>query len=187
MKRIVRLTQPAAEPITLTEAKAHLRVDDTAEDTLITAMISAARDYCERYCNRAWAEADFLETFDSFNDNGLPLTDPGAKELIAIEYLSADGTPGTISVSDCTLDTELGIIDYSGDWPAGATRVKVSYTAGANADQSSPEYVPESVILAMKLVLTDMYENRAAQQWTQIFENPAADRLLHLNRVGLGV
>jgi len=187
MYRLIRLTEPAAEPISTTDAKLHLRVDVSTDDTLIAAMVSAARDACERYCGRAWAEATFIEAFDSFPDGGIQLTDPGAKSVQSIEYLDADGTVGTITGSSLTFDDELNIVDYGVDWPTGATRVKVYYTAGANANQSAPEYVPESIILAMKLLITDFYENRASQQWQQLYSNPAADRLMHSYRVGLGV
>jgi len=34
-RSLVRATEPANEPVTLTEAKAHLRIDTTSEDTLV--------------------------------------------------------------------------------------------------------------------------------------------------------
>lgn len=40
------------EPITSAEAKLYLRVDDTAEDTLIGHLITAAREFAERHENR---------------------------------------------------------------------------------------------------------------------------------------
>jgi len=40
-------TAPASEPITLAEAKLYLRVDTTADDALITALITAARETVE--------------------------------------------------------------------------------------------------------------------------------------------
>ena len=36
-----------AEPITLEEAKTHLRVDTNADDSLIEGLIAAARNHCE--------------------------------------------------------------------------------------------------------------------------------------------
>ena len=187
MSRVIRVTSPSAEPVSLNDAKDHLRVDGTDDNTLISLIISAARDAAERYCNRAWAEATFIQSFERFPIAGpLRLIDIGAKLVTSIEYMADDGTIATISGSSLTLDSDLGLIDYALDWPAG-TRVKVTYVAGANADQSAPEYVPESVIFAIKLMLTDYYENRNAQQWQQLYVNPTSERLLHSYRVGLGV
>src|SRR5690242_18545156 len=42
------ITPPTSEPITLEEAKLHLRVDGVDDDTLITMLITAAREEVER-------------------------------------------------------------------------------------------------------------------------------------------
>jgi len=57
---------PAIEPVTLDELKAHCRVDTTADDALLTALIVAARQWAEHYTGRAfisqtwqyWIDAD---------------------------------------------------------------------------------------------------------------------------------
>lgn len=49
-----RTTDPASEPVTLAEAKAHLRIDHADEDTYLTSLITAAREYAESYTSRAF-------------------------------------------------------------------------------------------------------------------------------------
>lgn len=49
--RIVNVTEPIIEPVTLLEAKQHARVDTVDDDNLIEIYITAARRYVENYCN----------------------------------------------------------------------------------------------------------------------------------------
>ena len=62
-----------AEPISLAEAKEHLRVFGSGNDTLIAGLISTAREHVERYTGRALAVASY--TFASTDETAwaLPL------------------------------------------------------------------------------------------------------------------
>ena len=46
-------TAPVNEPWTLSDVKNYLKVDTSADDTLITTLISAARQAAESYLNMA--------------------------------------------------------------------------------------------------------------------------------------
>ena len=49
------ITPPAFEPVSLIEAKTHLRVDYEDQNAEISSLITAARVYCEQYQHRAYA------------------------------------------------------------------------------------------------------------------------------------
>ena len=62
-----QITLPAAEVISLAEAKNYLRVDSgfTDDDALITGLIQTAREYAETITGRAIAQRDFRMVLDS--------------------------------------------------------------------------------------------------------------------------
>jgi uncharacterized phiE125 gp8 family phage protein len=63
----LRLTSaPAEEPVTVDEAKLHLRISGTEEDTLITMLISAARAHAENVCRRAFVTQKWDLFLDAF-------------------------------------------------------------------------------------------------------------------------
>ena len=49
-----RTVDPTSEPVTLAECKTWLRVDIADDDALLSALVTAARDAHELYCNRAY-------------------------------------------------------------------------------------------------------------------------------------
>ena len=46
------ITPPVGEPVTLDDVKRFLKIDTTADDTLLLALIAAARETCENYTGR---------------------------------------------------------------------------------------------------------------------------------------
>lgn len=62
------VTAPGEEPLTLEEAKSHLRVTDTNDDQYITELITVAREYLEKVQNRAYLTQTLRLRMDSFPD-----------------------------------------------------------------------------------------------------------------------
>lgn len=61
-----RTVEPSVEPITLAEAKEWAKIDGTAEDSKITALIKAARQQVEQYLNRTLITTTWAYRKDSF-------------------------------------------------------------------------------------------------------------------------
>lgn len=63
---LVLVSEPAAEPISLIEAKEHLRVDGNDDDALILALVAAARQYAETICRRVFVTQSWKLVLDAF-------------------------------------------------------------------------------------------------------------------------
>lgn len=183
--RKIRVTQPAAEPVTLAEAKTHLRLDGSAFDAEVTALIPAAREAVENYTNRAWAQAQFKMFFDRTpSDRILDYPMPDVVSLDALSYIDGSEAEQTLTIGDYTLDADRQTI--VGDWPAGHD-LAVTVTAGPDLSGSPADPVPSCIRSAILLYLTDLFEHRGAQSSLQIYNNPAARAMMQPYRVDIGV
>lgn len=68
--RLQSLSPPAVEPVTLAEAKLHLRVDIADDDAMITSLIKAAREFCETELRQALITQQWRLLLDSFPSAG---------------------------------------------------------------------------------------------------------------------
>lgn len=59
-------TQPTAEPVSVTDMKNFLRVENDVDDILIAVLITAGRELCEAFLNRSLCNKGYLMTLDSF-------------------------------------------------------------------------------------------------------------------------
>lgn len=157
-------TAPSTLPVTLVEVKAHLRVDDSTDDTLITAMLTAAVANAEHIMSRAIMPQKWEVTLDAFPCDGvIQLPRPKVTAIDSVKYVAEDGTLTTISSSVYQLVTGDYAADvrnaYEQTWPSPrdqAEAVQVVFSAGyANAAA-----VPEPIKAWIKLRVGSMYENR---------------------------
>ena len=88
----VKIATAAADtPLTLTEAKAHLRYDLTTEDTLITTLIKVATEYAEKRLSRALITQTwdlYLEDFPAEDTIILPF--PPLQTISHVKYYDKD-------------------------------------------------------------------------------------------------
>lgn len=131
--------EPLVEPVSLTEAKLHLRVDHTADDTLIGSLIRAARQYCENFQNRTYIATTYNLKLSHFSDV-IELPRSPVMSVNSITYVDSGGTTQTVSSSVYELDTyqepNAIVLKYGQIWPntRGARNdITVNYTAGYSA------------------------------------------------------
>lgn len=59
-------TAPATTPVSVADVKAYLRIDETAEDTLLGTLIKIATEKVEQYIDKKLINQTWLTYFDSF-------------------------------------------------------------------------------------------------------------------------
>jgi gp6-like head-tail connector protein len=121
------IVPPTVEPVSLSLAKKQIRVDTTDDNYLISVYISAARGFCETYCNKAFFPQTWQLALDSFpygdyrttvpldqrspwnysaywNDLAIRLPKPTCLGVTSLKYLDAGGTPQTLDPSLYSVD-----------------------------------------------------------------------------------
>lgn len=186
------ISGPAQEPILLSEAKAHLRVDGTDDDALIMALIVAAREVAERIRNEALITQTWNYILDAWPEGDeLVVPKPPLQSVSSITYKDEDGEEATFSSDNYIVDTDSVpgrvVLASGATWPSEslypAGAITVQFTAGYGDE---PGDVPQHVRQAMLLMIGHWYENRettVADRYRNIQELPmGAEALLWMDR-----
>lgn len=153
---------PAAEPVSLVEAKSHLRVTSTDDDTLISALIVATREQAEAFTRRSLVTQTWDLTLDRFPETiEVPL--PPLQSITSISYVDEEGVTQTMASSDYTVDTKSSpgriVPAYGTSWPTTReiiNAVTVRFVAGYGAALD----VPQAIKNGMLLHIGHLYANR---------------------------
>lgn len=92
--KIVQSGDPVGEVVTLSLLKAHVRVLDDDDDTILTQYLASAVDWVQDVCHTVLLTTEFTATGDSFclSFDGYP-----NPEIVSISYVDTLGVPGTIT------------------------------------------------------------------------------------------
>lgn len=182
--RLTLVTAPAALPVTLSEAKAQLRVDHSDEDALISALIASAVAQIDGpdgigYAMQAQTWRLTLDAFPAV----IRLPMRPVVSVSAITYVGSDDVTATFPAESYRVVIAGGtaLIEpvHGVSWPStkdvlGA--VNITFVAGVGA--------PDPLKLAILMMITDAYENRAAQDAKDLKPNRAVESILSRYRVG---
>ena len=157
-------TAPAVEPVVAAGAKSHMNVDFSTDDTYITGLCTAARQYVEQVTNRAIITQDwygYLQRFPSVPYIVLPYGT--LQSVTAITYKNAAGTTETLANTEYIVDTVRNrvVLEYGKSWPTfepyPSNAVTVDWKCGYGAAGTN---VPGPILHAIKMLIADMYEAR---------------------------
>lgn len=137
------------EPVSLTEAKTHLRVTFTDDDTEITALIRRARRAIEDYCNISIVGYRIAWLVDMYCPWQLPYGP--AIGIEAVETPLAVQGSGPVSYETSEMDW---LLDRGNFIPEDSNRYQITYTAGMGTN------VPDTLKQAIVAQVTWLYENR---------------------------
>lgn len=161
------VTPPAEEPVTLAEAKAHLRLEHDLDDSYVSTLITAARQYVEEYLWRAVLTQTWELVMDGFpvGVDWIELPKGELQDVDSVDYLDSEGVAQDWADYDIDFASIPGRIRliFGGSWPSGVrsawNSVVIRYVVGWEA----PEDVPAPIKQAILLLVSQLYENRTPE------------------------
>ena len=164
MHRSLKEVTISSTPVfTTAEAKAFLKVDTTADDTIIDNLVAAATQSCQVYTNQYFIRTTVEQYSDGWGSIGTLYKSP-VSSITSITYYDSDNALQTLDSTNYIVDSvskpaRIGL-DVGGVLPNLADRINaviVKYTAGYGTTSAD---VPEGIKQAILLTLGNWYENR---------------------------
>lgn len=164
---LVQLQAPAEVPVSVDDAKLHLRIDGDAENATIERLVKAATSNAERMTNRALVSQKWALILDRFprDCQAIQMPLPPLQSVELIKYFDSDDVEQTLPAQDYAVNP-FGLIGkvmpaWRKSWPATSGRpmaVRIEFTAG----YGEPAAVPPDIVAAILLILGSLDQNREA-------------------------
>jgi uncharacterized phiE125 gp8 family phage protein len=157
---LIVIEQPDAEPISLTEAQAHCRVDSSDDADYLTALIEAARDYAEWFQGRTYITRVYELSEKYVAGEAIALIRGPVQTVDAVSAADSDGVLTALTDDEYTVDMYQHIPTVTvSSVPTGTLGIVIEYTAGYGDE---PSDVPQRIRQAILLLIGHWYEHREA-------------------------
>lgn len=169
-KRLVeQVVAPSAEPVSLADVKAFLRIEDSDEDTLIESFISAARRAAEEYMSRSLAAQQWKLSYDGYPPQSVNLPYGPVNSIVSVDIFQVDETSATLAAQSYYLTPARDMVLFD-VIPCGH-RVEITYSAGATLASDVPPSIRQGII-GHVAALYEQRENAAMPESTKALYAP---------------
>lgn len=156
----MKVITPPSAVISTADAKLALRIDNSAEDSLVASNILSAMEWAQQYTGVAMGQQTVEIALDAFPDDYIELKLAPVTSITSVTYVDTAGATQTLSNSVYELD-DYGLVHlirlkYGQTWPSTrdtANAVKVRYVVG----ETTPKPSARAGIL---LLVGHLMENR---------------------------
>jgi uncharacterized phiE125 gp8 family phage protein len=178
-------TAATDEPVSLDQAREHLRVVTTEEDSYLLGLIAAARRLCEQRTGRILVTQTWTIRYDSFGEAcgagweiALPLSP--VQSITHLKYYDWTDTLQTLSAANYQLAKGLSprLVPAIGkSWPATSSRLQ-AIEIRAVCGFGEADEIPDELVQWMLLHIAHWFENREAFTLKELSPLPFVDGLL---------
>lgn len=156
-------------PITLQDAKDHLRIDSdiTASDLYVLGLIEAATEAAEDYMRRKLVTQTVVKYFYAWPAVGFRLPYGNLQSVTTIKYTDYEENQSTLADTEYLVDTNTPdlvgrvILAYNKTWPTDTlskkSPIEITYVCGYGLTKA---HVPMRARQAIMIEISDRFENR---------------------------
>jgi len=186
------VVKPIIEPLSLAEIKSHLRVDDTSDDEMLSAIIQVAREQVEDITRRALLTSTWDFVLQEWPvENYIKLPYGNLQSVTSVKWKDTDGTETTLTpTNDYLVETNgenVGrvVLPYGESWPSDTLYPSNPITIRFVCGWTAASLIPAKIRAACKLIAGDIYQNREGKILTgqSYQENKAVMALLTNARI----
>lgn len=149
---LIETDPPLAEPVTLAELKAHLRIETTDEDDLLESLIRVARTHLERLTGTALMTQGFRLALDDWpQDAVIQLMKTPVQTIDAILVYDADGVAQDQDLTGLLLDATAKparLVVRERQKPSQPINgIEIEFTAGFGAGTDVPSELRRAILV----------------------------------------
>ena len=152
------VTEPTEEPVTLAEVKAHLRITEPDENTLLNNLIKTVRRQFETLTGRAVITQTWKAFYDGWPDEYFILPRPTLQSITHINYIDTDGTSATWAATNYIVDTDkepgLVTLGYAKSYPSvtlyPSNPIEIQFICGYGLAANVPQDLKTMLLMGIE-------------------------------------